>query len=203
MTATAQDTTLSVTLRTPEGTRAARRLRTEELIPAVVYGQGTEPTPVTVERRQLRLALSGAAGLNTVLALKVGDAAPKPAVVKELQRHPIRRTVSHVDFLLVDLDRAIEADVPLTLVGEPVELNRMAGMAEQLLATLRVSAKPAEMPTEIAVDISGLAVGGAIRVGDVVLPDGVTTSVNVETSVVVGSETRTTRQMLSGQGGQG
>src|SRR5262249_43475008 len=85
------------------GSANARRMRLEDHIPAIVYGQGMAPTRVTVPRRDLRHALSGPAGVNTVLDLTV-DGAVYPAIVKEMQRHPVRRTVAHVDFLQVNLN---------------------------------------------------------------------------------------------------
>jgi large subunit ribosomal protein L25 len=90
----------------PTGSPAARRMRREDHIPAVVYGQGMQPITISVVRRDLRVALSGSAGVNTVLDLTV-DGKVYPAIVKELQRHPVRRTVSHVDFLQVNLNEEI------------------------------------------------------------------------------------------------
>src|SRR5688572_16369930 len=84
------------------GSSASRRLRAEDSIPAVLYGMGIDPLPVTVKRRDLRAALSGSAGMNTVLDLSI-DGTVYSALIKELQRHPVRRTVSHVDFIKIDL----------------------------------------------------------------------------------------------------
>ena len=103
--------------RTTTGSPAARRLRAEGHIPGVIYGQGMDPISVTVERRELRLALSGAAGSNTVLALEVAGKS-YPAVIKEMQRHPIKRTVSHIDFLQVNMNEEITVHVPLHITGE-------------------------------------------------------------------------------------
>ena len=101
----------------PTGSPAARRLRAADHVPAVVYGKGVEPTSITVERRALRQVLSGEAGLNAVINLQVSGRS-HPTVVKELQRHPVRRSVTHVDFLVVDLDVELEVEVPIELVGE-------------------------------------------------------------------------------------
>ena len=90
-------TTLVATSGRNTGSATSRRLRREEKIPAVIYGQGMDPISVIIERRDLRNALSGAAGSNTILEISV-DGNVYPAVVKEMQRHPVRRTVAHVDF---------------------------------------------------------------------------------------------------------
>src|SRR5918995_5089351 len=85
------------------GSASSRRLRGEDAIPAVVYGHGMTPLSISVRRRDLRHALSGPAGMNTVVDLTV-DGKVYPAIVKEVQRHPVRRTVSHIDFIQVNLD---------------------------------------------------------------------------------------------------
>ena len=109
-------TTLIATPRTGSGSPTARRLRAEGHIPGVLYGRGMEPISVTVERREFRLALSGPAGANTVLALQVGGTS-YPAVVKEMQRHPIRRTVNHIDFLQVNMNEEITVHVAVAPRG--------------------------------------------------------------------------------------
>jgi large subunit ribosomal protein L25 len=175
--------TLKATPRTVHGTRPSRRLRAEGKIPAVVYGTGGDPVPVTVDWRELRAALTTEQGLTAVIHLDV-DGTISPTMVKDIQRHPIRRDVLHVDFLRVDLDKVVEADVVIQLEGEAVEVLRADGVVEQALVSLTVSAKPDQIPPAIVVDVSGLEPGGAIRVGDLQLPAGVTTSVDPEEPVV-------------------
>ena len=98
------------------GSASARRLLTQDQIPAVVYGHGMTPTPVTVDRKALRVALSGPAGLNTVLDLQVGNDT-YPAIIKEVQRDPVKRIVRHVDFLQISLTELITVHVPLHIKG--------------------------------------------------------------------------------------
>ena len=99
------------------GSANSRRLRREDHIPGVVYGHGMDPISISVVRRDLRLALSGPAGVNTVIDLTV-DGKVYPAIVKDLQRHPVRRNVSHIDFIQVDLNEEITIAIPLRLEGE-------------------------------------------------------------------------------------
>src|SRR5690606_19775915 len=99
------------------GSANSRRLRRDESIPAVVYGHGMTPLSIKIARRDLRIALSGTAGLNTVLDLTV-DGTVYPAIVKDMQRHPVKRTVQHVDFQQVNLNEEIVVQVPLRLEGE-------------------------------------------------------------------------------------
>lgn len=166
------------------GSRPSGRLRSAGRIPGVLYGHGTEPQSLSVDARELRLALSTDAGLNQLLNLEV-EGTSHLALARELQRHPVRHTVTHVDFLIVRRDEIISADVPLTLVGEAKEVETARGLIEQPLTSLTVNATPAAIPPGIEIDISALVVGDAIRVGDIQLPDGVTTDVDPEEAVVV------------------
>ena len=99
-------TTLKTKVGRATGSAEARRLRSEDHIPAIIYGHGMTPVSITVERRELRAALSGPAGVNTILELHVDDK-KYPAIVKDLQRDPVKRTVSHIDFMQIDLTEEI------------------------------------------------------------------------------------------------
>jgi len=171
------------------GTRPAKRLRAEGQIPAVVYGPGVDPFPVVVQARDLRAALSTEAGLNAVLSLQV-DGKPYLTMARELQRHPVRGTVVHVDFQVVDPNREISAEVPISLTGEAVELHRADGVLDQQLFALTVRARPADIPTHLEVDISALSIGSAIRVSEIALPEGVTTDLDPESVIVAGQAPR-------------
>lgn len=173
----------------PVGTSPAKRLRAEGKVPAVVYGPGVDAFPVTVQGRDLRSALTTDAGLNAVLSLRV-DGKRYLTMARELQRHPVRGTVIHVDFQVVDPEREISADVPITLVGEAVELHRADGVLDQQLFSLPVRARPADIPTHLEVDISEVVIGSAVRVSEIALPEGVTIDVDSESVVVAGQPPR-------------
>jgi large subunit ribosomal protein L25 len=106
--------------------------------------------------------------------------------VKDMQRHPVRRDVLHVDFLRVDLDKEVEVEVQIVLEGDALKVSQADGMVEQTLNALLVSAKPDAIPPQITVDISDLEIGDAIRVGDLELPAGVETPVDPEEPIVSG-----------------
>lgn len=159
--------------RTASGSAAARRMRAEGHIPAVVYGQGMDPLAVSVERRDLRLALSGAAGANTVLALEVGGKTYN-AVVKELQRHPIKRTVSHIDFLTVNMNEMLTVHVPLRLEGEAKAVAAEGGLVDPSVDSIEVSCTPGNIPDEFVIDITDMQPHDIIRLADVPMPKGVT-----------------------------
>lgn len=176
-------TTLVATPRSSGGSAVARRLRAEGHIPAVLYGQGMEPISVTVERRELRHALSGPAGTNTLLSLEVAGK-KYPAVVKDLQRHPIKRTVSHIDFYQVDMNVEITVHVPVRLEGEAKAVLQAGGLVDRAVDTITVSCTPANMPNEIVIDITDLQPGQVIHLSQVTAPKGVTLHGDPATAVV-------------------
>ncbi|HET9733297.1 MAG TPA: 50S ribosomal protein L25 [Acidimicrobiales bacterium] len=169
----------------PVGSRSSSRLRAEGKIPGVVYGHGTEPLPVAVDARALRAALSTAAGLNALLELKIGSDSHL-TMAKDIQRDPVRHTVAHVDFLVVSRTEVVTAEVPVAIVGEARAVTSADGVVEQQMYSLLVRATPGRIPNSLEVDVSGLEVGSTIRVGDIPLPDGVTTDVDPEQAVVIG-----------------
>jgi large subunit ribosomal protein L25 len=166
------------------GTRPSGRLRSGGRVPAVVYGHGSAPLSISVDGRELRHALSTDAGLNQLLNLEV-DGTRLLALARELQRHPVRNTVIHVDFQIVGRDEVISAEVPITLVGEAKEVEVVKGVIEQPLLSLTINATPGNIPSAIEVDITELQVGDQIRVGELGLPAGVTTDVDPDEAVVI------------------
>ena len=173
------------------GTGPSKRIRAEGRIPGVVYGLGSDPVAIIVDWKPLREALTTEAGLNALIQLEV-DGQSSLTIVKELQRHPIKGDVIHLDFLRVSADALISVDVPVVLEGEAEDVERQDGTIDHLLFTLTVNAKPADIPNEITVDISAMQLNDAIRVGDLTLPSGVTTDVDPEEAVVIAAISATT-----------
>jgi large subunit ribosomal protein L25 len=171
---------------TTGGSRAAGRLRAEDLVPAVVYGRGSDPRSVSVARRELRQVLTGDAGMNALITLDV-EGSSLLAIVRDVQRHPVRNNVTHVDFILVSRDEAVTVEVPIVLLGDATEVAKADGAVDQQLFTLTVQAKPGNIPNELSLDIAELHVGDTLRVSDLVLPSGATTEVDPEEPVVVAS----------------
>jgi large subunit ribosomal protein L25 len=165
------------------GSAASRRLRGDGTVPGILYGHGMTPLAVAIERRDLRIALSGAAGINTVLDLTV-DGTVYPAIVKDLQRHPVRRSVVHVDFIQVNLDEEITVAVPLRLVGEAKEVEQEGGLVDPAVDSIEVVTTPRNIPDEFVVDVSEMTMDTVIRLGDVPMPDGVTATGDPESPVV-------------------
>jgi large subunit ribosomal protein L25 len=165
-------TTLTATPGRTSGSAEARRLRRSgDQIPAVIYGQGMSPVSVVVDRRDLRVALSGAAGVNTILEIKVGGDS-YPAVVKEMQRHPVRRTVAHVDFLRINMSAELHVNVPVHLHGEAKAVLSEGGLVDAAVDTIEIITTPANMPNEILIDVTAMKPHDVIRLGDITLPAG-------------------------------
>lgn len=175
----------------PTGSRASGRLRADGKVPAIVYGHGRDPVAVAVERRELRAALTTDAGLNALIDLNVGSEQIL-TIVRDLQRHPVRHEVIHLDFVEVRRDEIVTVEVPVVLTGESEELKAEGGTIEQQLFNLTVHSTPTDIPNELVVDISHLTVGDAVRVGDLRLPEGVTTEVDAEDPVAIALIPRTT-----------
>jgi len=172
-----------------KGSSAARRLRLAGKVPGVLYGHGIDPIDVAVGTRELRTALTSDSGLNALISLDV-DGTKHLAMARQLQRHPVRRSIDHVDFVVVRRDEVVSVEVPIHLVGEALEVERADGLVEQSLHSLVVHAKPGDIPNAIEVDIAELSIGEAIRVSDLKLPPGATTDVDPEEIVVAGQATR-------------
>lgn len=177
------------------GTRSSRRLRAEGKVPGVVYGLGGDPVAVAVEWTALRKALTTDAGVNALLTLNI-DGDEQLSIVKEIQRHPTRRDVTHVDFIRLDANVEIEVEVPIILEGDARAVTAVSGMVDQSLFSLSIYSKPNAIPTELTVDISELEVGEAIHVSDVELPSGVRTEVDPEETIASALVTRSTLESM-------
>ena len=183
------EVTLTVEPRSERGSAEARRMRAAGKIPATIYGLGEDARAVTVARKDLRRALSTAAGVNALIRLEVAGESTH-TLVKEIQRHPVRRDPIHIDFLRIDAEKPMELTIPVVLVGEAKQVTSNGGMVEQRLSQLLVSVRPDSIPNELRQDISNLEIDMIITVGDLKLPNGVTTDVDPASPVVAGSLTR-------------
>ncbi len=180
----------------PQGSAATRRLRREGKVPGVVYGLGKDPVAVCVEWPELRAVLTTDAGINALITLDVeGD--KQLSIVKDIQRHPVRRSVMHVDFIRIDPDAELLIEVPLSVIGDAKELLAANGMVDQVMFSLSLWSTPDAIPDELEVDISELTVGDSFRVEDLKLPAGTRTEVDPEESIAIGTVTRSTLEAMA------
>lgn len=163
------------------GKGAARRARRAGLVPAVVYGHGGDPLHLDVPGHELFLIVRGNA--NALVELKI-DGKSQLALVKDVQRHPVSRSILHADFLAVKAGEKVDVEVPLVLVGEAAPATQ-AAIEEH---TITVKASATAIPESIEVDITGLVAGTVVRASDLVLPKGVECELDAEKDIVIISE---------------
>jgi large subunit ribosomal protein L25 len=168
--------------RSEAGKGAARRLRASGRVPAVLYGHGTKPQHLSVDARQFGQALRTDAGVNVLISLEVGRN-QHLALAKEIQRHPVKGYLIHVDFIQVRRGEKVHVQVPVHLVGEAPGA-REGGILDQDLYQLNVEAEVTAVPEAVDADVSGLGIGDVLRVADLKAPDGAVILDDPEASVV-------------------
>lgn len=175
---------LTAARRVGSGKGEARSLRRDGRVPAVAYGADLDPTPVSVDERELYHVLHTDAGQNAIIRLDVeGD--EHLAMARELQRHPVRRDVLHVDFVTVNQRIKVHVDIPIHLEGAAdAPGTDEGGVVEQSLFSLPINVLPLEVPDSVTLDVSDMQVGDVKRVEDLDLAEGVDVLEDAETSVV-------------------
>lgn len=180
---------LNVSLRTDKGKGYARRLRSQGLVPGICYGTLLEaPLPIVIDPKALKKALDPEKRHNTVINLTVQGAngagnRELVAMLKDFQVGIIRRDVTHVDLIAIDPHQEVEIEVPIVLVGKPKGAVD-GGQTHIVRREMTVSAKPADIPAKLELDISGLEIGDALHISDIVFPAGVEAVDAVELAVV-------------------
>jgi large subunit ribosomal protein L25 len=167
---------LEVAPREQTGSREARRLRKQGLIPGVLYGRGHAPHAISVPERELRRVLTGGSGMHAILdVLLDGENAPHPSILKDYQQDPLRGKLVHVDLQEVRLDQTITATVTVVLVGaEDAPGVREGGALSQVAREVNVEALPMDVPEHLELDVSGMAMGDTLRIADLRVPEGAT-----------------------------
>lgn len=184
--ATAQ---LAATPRAERGKGAARALRRSGRVPGVIYGHAREAQPLAIESHELDRLLEHISAENTVVDLTVGGRTAH-TLIREIQRHPLRRQVLHIDFQELVAGEKVTVRIPIVLNGSPVGVRVDGGILDQTLRDLEIEVDPANIPNHIDVDVSNLVIGDSIHVSDLVLPPGVESLIEADTTVCVCSAPR-------------
>ncbi|MFI7360383.1 50S ribosomal protein L25/general stress protein Ctc [Streptomyces avidinii] len=169
---------LAAQTRTDFGKGSARQARRDALTPAVIYGHGTDPKHVNVDAHALQLALRTP---NVLISLDIKDGGTELVIPKAVQKHPLKRSISHVDFLIVKKGEKVTVDVAIVTEGE---LAAGGNLLETLQNTISVEAEATHIPTEVTVSIEGLEAGATIHAKDLVLPTGTTLAVDGDIAVL-------------------
>ncbi len=180
-----KQTVVKATVGRQQGSRPSRRLRAQGQLPGVVYGLDLEPRAVAVAYNDLRDALK-AGGANAVLSLDIGGET-EMVLVRDLQRDPIKRVVTHADFLRIDPNQKVTVSIPLEIMGEPELVLEAGGFIEIQRFDLEVEVSPTAIPESIEVDVTTLEMDDRISVGDLNLPDGIISLIPEEISIVTTS----------------
>lgn len=175
---------LSATRRTGTGKGVARTLRRDGKVPGVIYGHKREATPVAVDARDLEKLLERISADNTVIELAIEGAGAR-ALIREIQRHPFKRQILHIDFLELVAGEKVTVNVPLVLVGTAAGVRNAGGVLDQIMREVQVEVDPANIPNHIDVDISGLELGGSVHVSEVPVPEGAEVQDEPSAAVVV------------------
>lgn len=169
-----QDLTIEVNRRESTGKSANRRLRRDDMIPAVVYGGGKEPLPIQVPRRTLIDLFKEGGSENRIFLLKLADTGQsRHAMIREMQIDPITRRVQHVDFMRIDMSKRIRVRVHITLEGTAYGVRTEGGLLDFVTREVEIECLPTAIPNEIKVDITDVKVGQHLEVKDLKLPEGV------------------------------
>ncbi len=169
--------------RSEKGKGAARRLRHTGLIPAVAYGKGLAATSLSVAPKDIVTIIKSERGQNTVLQMKVDGGADLLVMIKEYTYHPVSRSLEHVDFVEVKLDRPVDVEVPLFTLGKAVGVT-LGGLLRQVYRTIPVRCLPDRIPLKVETDVSHLELGDAIATKDLKLPEGVEVRLPAEQTLV-------------------
>ena len=164
--------TLKATPRADFGSRSSRRMRSEGLVPGVVYSGGSDATPFQVAERDVRVVLGEGAAL---FDLEIDGSKAVPVVIKEEQHHPVRGSIQHLDLMQVNLNEAIQAEVAIELEGvEGAPGVKGGGVLEHVTREVTVEALPTDIPDNICVDVSAMEINDTLTLAVVTAPDGVT-----------------------------
>lgn len=164
--------TLSATLRSDTGKGVARKLRQNGEIPAVIYGHAREPQALTINARDFDRLIRTVAYGSTVIELDLGGT-PARSLIREIQRHPFKKQIMHVDFQEVVAGETITLKCPIVYHGTPYGVRVDGGIFDQILHELTIEALPSNIPDHINVDVSDVHVGKPLHVSDLHLPEGV------------------------------
>ncbi len=179
--ATAQ---LTATPRDSSGKGPARTLRSAGQIPGVVYGHARDPQPLALDTREFEKLLSHIAAESTVIELSL-DGKTTKTLIREIQRHPFKRQILHVDFQELVAGEKVTVNIPIVLIGVPDGVRTSGGVLDQTLRELSIHVDPSAIPDHIEVDVTGLIIGHSIHVSELKLADGIEVMTEADASVCV------------------
>jgi len=183
----AQQVKLKAQKRTVIGRNPIKKLKKNGLVPGIVYGSQSEPMPLQVDARELSNVLAHASSEHVLVELEIADGSQSTnrlTLIQEIQHHPLRRELLHVDFLAVSTTEQIISEVPIEAFGDALGVRTFGGLLEYSLRTLEVECFPQDLPDIVRVDVTNLNIGEALHVRDIPLPSGVKAVTDGDLTVV-------------------
>jgi large subunit ribosomal protein L25 len=166
-----EEVRIKAEVRSGRGKGPARQMRREGGIPAVLYGRDVEPVALSISSKDWRL-LEAHMRSNAVIKMELSDSGKtqeRPVMIKNVQKRPVDYSIVHIDFLQVSMERVVQVEVPIHLVGNPVGVVN-GGVVDQHLRAVMIESLPGQIPERIDVDISGLDIGDAIHIREISIP---------------------------------
>lgn len=160
--------------RAAAGTTASKAVRKAGKVPAIIYGRHQKPQSLQIDAQELSLALRKVAGEHILVNLDIAGAGSALALIQDVQHHPVKRHIVHLDFHALKEDEAMHTTVPVIGFGEPDGVKNSGGLLEQIIRSLDVECLPKDLPESVTIDVSTMKVGDTIHVNQVALPAGVT-----------------------------
>lgn len=192
---------LSARPRAEAGRNAVKQVRARGSVPAVIYGAKDAPENLEVSQKDIERLLAHAVGENILVELEINDGQKttnRLSLIQEVQHHPVRREVIHVDFHAVSATEEIEAEIPLEPEGEAIGVKTYGGLLQQSIRALAITCLPKDLPELITVDVSHLNIGESLHVKDIKLPAGVSAAVDGELTVFLVSEPTVSAEPAAG-----
>jgi large subunit ribosomal protein L25 len=183
----AQQVKLKAQKRTVIGRNAIKKIKREGLVPGVVYGSQAEPMALQVAARELTSVLAHASSEHVLVELEISDGSQSTnrlALIQEVQHHPLKRELLHVDFHAVSTTEKITSEVPIEAAGEPLGVRTFGGLLEYSLRSLEVECFPQDLPDIVRIDVTNLNIGESLHVRDIPLPSGVEALTDGDLTVV-------------------
>jgi large subunit ribosomal protein L25 len=190
----AKQVKLSARPRADVGRNSVKQLRARGVVPAVIYGHKSQPGNLEVNQREINALLAHAVGENILVELEISGekgSTNKLSLIQEVQHHPVRGDILHVDFLEVAMDEVLHAEVPVEAVGEADGVKNFGGLLEHSLRSLSIECLPKDLPEIVRVDVSGLGLNQSLHVRDIVLPEGVRATNDPDLTVFIVAEPKT------------
>lgn len=166
----AQIISLTAHPRTRTGKGAARQIRFDRQVPAVIYGHGRGTETLSVDAKALELALAGVEWASTVVQLTIGDQTVR-TLIREVQRHPVRPDILHLDFYEIRADEKVRLKLPVHLVGSPEGVRNQGGVLDQVAREIEIEVLPEHIPDRLDVDVTNLTIGHSLHVRDITIPN--------------------------------